>query len=102
MTPDPGTLLSRISEIVAEPLPQVEQLRKIAAVLRGAAGYRWVGLYDVDHRKGEKIVPILNDQGQVVGTIDVESGRPNAFYQKTEQLLEDCALLLHPLFAKIP
>jgi putative methionine-R-sulfoxide reductase with GAF domain len=41
----------------------------------------------------------LNDQGEVVGTIDVESERSNAFDPSTERLLEDCAVLLRPLFA---
>jgi hypothetical protein len=35
----------------------------------------------------------------VIGTIDVESERPNAFDKDTEELLEDCAVLLQPLFA---
>jgi putative methionine-R-sulfoxide reductase with GAF domain len=43
-------------------------------------------------------VPILNDRSQVVGTIDVESERPNGFDKDTEQLLENCAVLLRPLF----
>jgi putative methionine-R-sulfoxide reductase with GAF domain len=49
--------------------------------------------------RSEIIVPILNDQGEVVGTIDVESERSNAFDPSTERLLEDCAVLLRPLFA---
>jgi L-methionine (R)-S-oxide reductase len=49
--------------------------------------------------RSEIIVPILNDQGEVIGTIDVESGRSNAFDRSTERLLEDCAVLLRPLFA---
>jgi putative methionine-R-sulfoxide reductase with GAF domain len=40
----------------------------------------------------------LNDRSQVVGTIDVESERPNAFDKDTEQLLENCAVLLRRLF----
>ena len=53
----------------------------------------------LDSTRSEIIVPILNDRGQVIGTIDVESERPNGFDKNTEQLLEDCAVLLHPLFA---
>ena len=50
--------------------------------------------------RSEIIVPISNDQGEVVGTIDVESERSNAFDQSTERLLEDCAVRLRPLFAE--
>ena len=132
----------------------MERLQQVAVTLRQSAGYRWVGLYDVDASRGEVrnlvwdgpaapeypifpitkgltssaiaekrtvnvgdvgadpryltalgstrseiIVPISNDQGDVVGTIDVESERSNAFDQSTERLLEDCAVLLRPLFA---
>jgi L-methionine (R)-S-oxide reductase len=154
MISNPGTLLSRVLEAVTKLGPRMEKLQKIAAVLRETAGFRWVGLYDIDHAKGEVvnlvwdgpappeypvfpigkgltgraivekrivsvgnvsvdpryltalgstrseiIVPILNDQEQVVGTIDVESAQLNAFDQKMEKLLEDCAVLLRPLFA---
>jgi L-methionine (R)-S-oxide reductase len=50
--------------------------------------------------RSEVIVPILSDQGQVTGTIDVESERPNAFDRGTERLLEDCAVRLQQLFQK--
>jgi L-methionine (R)-S-oxide reductase len=49
--------------------------------------------------RSEIIVPVLNADGKVVGTIDVESERPNAFDRETERLLEHCAVLLQPLFA---
>ena len=148
-------LLSQISQIVAKLGPRMERLQQVAAALRQSAGYRWVGLYDVDASRGEVrnlvwdgpgapeyptfpitkgltssaitkkrtvnvgdvgadpryltalgstrseiIVPISNDQGEVVGTIDVESERSNAFDRSTERLLEDCAVLLRPLFAE--
>ena len=151
---NPEALLSQISEIVAKWRPRLERLQQVAVALRQSAGYRWVGLYDVDASRGEVrnlvwdgpaapeypifpitkgltssaiaekrtvnvgdvgadpryltalgstrseiIVPISNDQGDVVGTIDVESERSNAFDQSTERLLEDCAVLLRPLFA---
>jgi L-methionine (R)-S-oxide reductase len=151
---NPETLLSRISEIVAKQGTRLDRLQWVAAMLRESAGYRWVGLYDVDSTKGEVgnlvwdgpgapeypifpitkgltssaiaekrtvnvgdvsadpryltalgstrseiIVPIFDDREQVVGTIDVESERPNAFDKDTEQLLQDCAVLLRPLFA---
>jgi GAF domain-containing protein len=50
--------------------------------------------------RSEIIVPILSDQGKVIGTIDVESERPNAFDRSTERLLEDCAVRLRRLFAE--
>ena len=86
---DPETLLSRISEIAAEQKPRMDRLQRVAATLGQSAGYRWVGLYAVDVTAGE-----------VIGTIDVESERPNAFDKDTEELLEDCAVLLQPLFAE--
>ena len=55
MISNPGTVLSRVLETVTEPGPRIEKLRKVAAVLRETAGFRWVGLYDVDHAKGEVI-----------------------------------------------
>ena len=53
----------------------------------------------LDSTRSEIIVPILNDRSQVIGTIDVESERPNTFDKDTEQLQEDCGVLLRPLFA---
>jgi L-methionine (R)-S-oxide reductase len=50
--------------------------------------------------RSEIIVPISSDQGEVIGTLDVESERPNAFDRSTERLLEDCAVRLRPLFAE--
>jgi L-methionine (R)-S-oxide reductase len=148
-------LWSRISEIAGEPQPRLDRLQKVAATLRQSAGYRWVGLYQVDVERGEVrnlvwdgpaapeyptfpitkgltssaiaekrtvnvgdvgadpryltalgstrseiIVPILSDQGQVIGTIDIESERPDAFGRSTERLLEDCAVRLRRLFAE--
>jgi GAF domain-containing protein len=45
-------------------------------------------------------IPVLNAE-KVVGTIDVESERPDAFDKETERLLEHCAILLQPLFAPV-
>jgi hypothetical protein len=55
MIPNPGTLLSRVLEAVTKPRPRMEKLQEIAAVLRETAGFRWVGLYEIDHAKGEVI-----------------------------------------------
>ena len=50
---NPEALLSQISEIVAKWGPRLERLQQVAAALRQSAGYRWVGLYDVDASRGE-------------------------------------------------
>jgi L-methionine (R)-S-oxide reductase len=41
--------------------------------------------------RGEMIQPAFNDTGVVVGTIDVESDRVNAFGSRDEELLAACA-----------
>jgi putative methionine-R-sulfoxide reductase with GAF domain len=49
--------------------------------------------------RSEIIVPILNGQrDQVVGTIDVESERANAFEENTESVLVTCAGAMAPLW----
>ena len=46
----------------------------------------------------EAIFPVLADAGPVIGTIDVESDRRNAFSQEDEQFLRACAIVLRPLW----
>ena len=41
--------------------------------------------------RGEMIQPVIGDSGAVVGTIDVESDRVNAFSVRDEELLALCA-----------
>jgi GAF domain-containing protein len=41
--------------------------------------------------RGEIIQPVLDPSGRVVGTIDVESERVDAFYSRDEELLAECA-----------
>lgn len=41
--------------------------------------------------RGEMIQPVLNESGIVVGTIDVESDRINAFTVRDEEILAACA-----------
>jgi L-methionine (R)-S-oxide reductase len=49
--------------------------------------------------RSEIIVPIFRPtRAEVVGTIDVESERPHAFDEKTEQLLASCADIIAPLW----
>ncbi len=49
--------------------------------------------------RSEIIVPIFNsDENEVVGTIDVESQIINAFDPKTQELLQECARVIQPLW----
>ncbi len=49
--------------------------------------------------RAEIIVPVLDKSGsRVVGTIDVESDKLNAFGAPDQRVLEDCALALAPLW----
>jgi len=41
--------------------------------------------------RGEMIQPVLHQSGVVIGTIDVESDRVNAFSSRDEELLAACA-----------
>jgi len=49
--------------------------------------------------RSEIIVPIVNQDAIVVGTIDIESENPNAFDEATERLLEQCAHVLRLLWS---
>ena len=44
-----------------------------------------------DSTRAEIIVPVLDNAGNVIGTIDVESERVHAFDAATQGLLEECA-----------
>jgi L-methionine (R)-S-oxide reductase len=46
----------------------------------------------------EIIVPVLSPDGRVIGTIDVESERPNAFSARDQQIIEQCAAAALPLW----
>jgi putative methionine-R-sulfoxide reductase with GAF domain len=49
--------------------------------------------------RSEIIVPIFDGEGKrVVGTIDVESEKPNAFTVNIEELLEACSRVIQPLW----
>ena len=51
--------------------------------------------------RSEIIVPVLDAAGdRVLGTIDVESERPNAFDSVAQERLEQCADVLQPLWIK--
>jgi L-methionine (R)-S-oxide reductase len=48
--------------------------------------------------RGEMIQPVLSERGDVIGTIDVESDRVNAFSQPDHDLLAQCAIELRWLW----
>jgi putative methionine-R-sulfoxide reductase with GAF domain len=49
--------------------------------------------------RSEAIFPVLSaDASHVVGTIDVESDRVNAFQAEDESFLRECSFLLRPLW----
>jgi hypothetical protein len=48
----------------------------------------------------EAVFPILSDVGDVVGTIDVESDRRNAFTSDDECFLAECAAKIRPLWKR--
>jgi len=48
----------------------------------------------------EIIIPMLDEKsGAVIGTIDVESERANAFSEEDQRILEECAKAAHPLWS---
>jgi GAF domain-containing protein len=49
--------------------------------------------------RSEIIIPVLDEKtGAVIGTIDVESERPNAFSKDDQRILEQCARSARPLW----
>jgi putative methionine-R-sulfoxide reductase with GAF domain len=53
--------------------------------------------------RSEIIVPVLDiPNGRVIGTVDVESERPNAFDSAAQTLLEECAIVLKGLWSARP
>lgn len=51
--PDRENLLAELSKIAGSQRDRQPALQAAADTLRRAGGYRWVGLYDVDHARGE-------------------------------------------------
>lgn len=79
---------------------------------RAIAGKRTINVGDVakdpdyltalGDTRSEIIVPVLDESGErVVGTIDVESERREAFDAAAQAFLEDCARALRPLYGSI-
>jgi GAF domain-containing protein len=53
--------------------------------------------------RAEAVFPVISpNQGRVVGTIDVESDRPDAFIPDDEMFLRACAEALAPLWGRVP
>lgn len=50
--------------------------------------------------RAEIIAPIIDGGGNVIGTLEADSDKANAFSQLDVQFLEQCAARLAPLFAK--
>lgn len=50
--------------------------------------------------RSELIVPVLDASGRVVGTLDVESERENAFGEEDMEFLRRCGETLLPLFGQ--
>lgn len=50
----------------------------------------------------EAIFPVLGDSGLVIGTIDVECDRPNAFSPEDELFLRSCSSVLKRLWRTLP
>jgi putative methionine-R-sulfoxide reductase with GAF domain len=78
---------------------------------RAITGKKTVNVGDVVHdsdyltalatTRSEIIVPVLdNRRARVIGTIDVESERPNAFDSAAQKLLEECAVVLRKFWSK--
>jgi L-methionine (R)-S-oxide reductase len=148
------SLLERLRQIVSDSTPRTERLQRIAALIREAGPYRWVGLYDVNSERAEVInivwdgpgapefpvfpitkgltasaiverkavnvgdvasdsryltafgssqseiiVPVFSGDAQkVVGTIDVESEKRDAFSTDVARRLVACADVIRPLW----
>ena len=149
-------LMMDLHSLVSTAKDRVATLQRVAELIKNARGYRWVGLYDVDHAAGvvknivwsgpsapeypmfpitkgltsaaissgrtvnvgdvaadpwyltafgttmsEIIVPIFDGTSQsVVGTIDIESEKPNAFTDDLQTLLEACSRVIRPLWRR--
>lgn len=46
----------------------------------------------------EIIVPVISPDGRVIGTIDVESEKPNAFSDRDREMIEQCVQAALPLW----
>ena len=122
--PDSAPILKRLREILSISGDRVGKARRISAAIRETGGYRWVGIYDVSEdeigvvawsgpkarvkrdprylttlgtTRSEIVVPVLKGGG-VVGLLDVESDLTDAFSEEDRRFLEECAVVLAPLW----
>jgi GAF domain-containing protein len=72
--------------------------RKRVVVQDVSADQRY--LTTIGGTRAELIEPVLDESGKVVGTIDVESDRVNAFSRRDEELLSACASRLAWLWSR--
>ncbi len=73
--------------------------RKTVNVGDVAAGPRYLTVFGTT--KSEIIVPVFDRAGEnVVGTIDVESEKPNVFPGEVQMLLEACSKVIRPLWRR--
>src|SRR6266851_3007271 len=113
MRVDRDMLMRDLGILVSAARDRVAALQSVAELVRSSGRYRWVGLYvgDVaaDPRyltafgttKSEIIVPVFDRAGgNVVGTIDAESEKPNAFPEEVQMLLEAGSKVIRPLWRR--
>jgi L-methionine (R)-S-oxide reductase len=56
-------LLERLQQVVFEAATRNERLQRIAALIREAGPYRWVGLYDVNRERAEVVNIVWDGPG---------------------------------------
>jgi L-methionine (R)-S-oxide reductase len=56
-------LLEELGKTVSSAATRIQKLQVIAALIRNSAGYRWVGLYEIDERAGEVINLVWDGPG---------------------------------------
>ncbi|MBV9262915.1 MAG: hypothetical protein JO324_01250 [Candidatus Eremiobacteraeota bacterium] len=107
------SFLQRLSAAVDNEAARDIRAQRAAEMIREARGYRWVGIYDVGDEEISIVgstgapprgrpsysVPILGaESGVVIGTLDMESDRIEAFSDADARFLEECAETLRPLY----
>ena len=57
-------------------------------------------LTTLGNTRSEMVVPVRNESGAIVGTIDVESEKANAFSARDRDFLEECGRAARPLWIR--
>ncbi|HZV77200.1 MAG TPA: hypothetical protein VFF63_05550 [Candidatus Babeliales bacterium] len=117
-------LTRELAAAVDAELPRERRAQAAAEIVRAVRAYRWVGIYDVGDDeisligqsgvpaqeeavrsqstvagRSRTVVPILGaESGIVIGTLDAEGDRADAFSDEEVAFLEDCAAVLRPLY----